>query len=127
MSKLIDRLSRLAFLVLFVGIVAAGAVASYPRYRRMKGLAEEKARVLKLIEEKKAEIAELKERRRKERDRKRRSRAVGKVKKALGDDYADVVKAWLGGQTWSDIGVPRQTFWDRLKKVKDFFGLENIG
>ena len=45
----------------------------------------------------------------------------------LGDDYADVVKAWLGGQTWSDIGVPRQTFWDRLKKVKDFFGLENIG
>ena len=72
-------------------------------------------------------IAELKERRRKERDRKRRSRAVGKVKKALGDDYADVVKAWLGGQTWSDIGVPRQTFWDRLKKVKDFFGLENIG
>ena len=72
-------------------------------------------------------IAERKERRRKERDRKRRSRAVGKVKKALGDDYADVVKAWLGGQTWSDIGVPRQTFWDRLKKVKDFFGLENIG
>lgn len=62
MSKLIDRLSRLAFLVLFVGIVAAGVVASYPRYRRMKGLAEEKARVLKLIEEKKAEIAELKER-----------------------------------------------------------------
>ena len=72
-------------------------------------------------------VAELRERRRKERDKKRRSRAIDKVKKVLGDDYADVVKAWLGGQTWSDIGVPRQTFWDRLKKVKDFFGLENIG
>lgn len=62
MSRFIDRLSRFAFLVLFVGIVAAGAVASYPRYRRMKGLAAEKARVLKLIDEKKAEIAELRER-----------------------------------------------------------------
>ena len=72
-------------------------------------------------------VAELRERRRKERDRKRRCRAIGKVKAMLGDDYADVVRAWFGGQTWSDIGVPRQTFWDRLKKVKIFFGLENIG
>ncbi len=72
-------------------------------------------------------IAELRERRRKERDRKRRGRAVGKVKKVLGDDYADVVRAWLKGRTWRDVGIPERTFWDRLKKVKDFFGLENIG
>ena len=72
-------------------------------------------------------IAELRERRRKERDRKRRGRAVGKVKKVLGDDYADVVRAWLKGRTWRDMGIPERTFWDRLKKVKDFFGLENIG
>ena len=72
-------------------------------------------------------VAELRERRRKERDRKRRSRAVDKVKKVLGDEYGDVLKAWFGGQTWRDIGIPRQTFWDRLKKVKIFFGLENIG
>ena len=64
MSKLVDRLSRLVFIVLFVGIVAAGVVASYPRYMRMKGLAQEKARYLQLIEEKKAEIAELKEQQR---------------------------------------------------------------
>ena len=62
MSKLVDKLSRVIFIALIAGIVAAGAVASYPRYRRMQGLADEKARVLKLIEEKKAEIAELKER-----------------------------------------------------------------
>ena len=64
MSKLVDRLSRLVFIVLFVGIVAAGVVASYPRYMRMKGLSQEKARYLQLIEEKKAEIAELKEQQR---------------------------------------------------------------
>ena len=72
-------------------------------------------------------VAELRERRRKERDRKRRSRAIDKVKKALGDDYADVVRAWLKGRTWRDMGIPERTFGDRLKKVKDFFGLENIG
>ena len=64
MSKLVDRLSRLVFIVLFVGIVAAGAVASYPRYTRMKGLSQQKARVLQLVEEKKSEIAELKEQQR---------------------------------------------------------------
>ena len=58
MSKLVDKLSRLVFIVLFIGIVAAGVVASYPRYTRMKGLARE------LVEDKKAEIAELKEQQR---------------------------------------------------------------
>ena len=70
-------------------------------------------------------MADIIERRRKERDRKRRSRAVGQVKDVLGAVYADVLKAWLNGQKWSDIGVPERTFWDRLKKVKVFFGLEN--
>ena len=66
-------------------------------------------------------IAEIMEQRRKERDRKRRNRAVGKAKEELGEVYADVLKAWLDGQTWRDIGVPERTFWDRLKKVKIFF------
>ena len=64
MSKLVDKLSRFVFIVLFIGIVAAGVVASYPRYTRMKGLAREKARFLQLVEDKKAEIAELKEQQR---------------------------------------------------------------
>ena len=66
-------------------------------------------------------VAEIMEQRRKERDRKRRNRAVGKAKEELGEVYADVLKAWLDGQTWRDIGVPERTFWDRLKKVKIFF------
>ena len=70
-------------------------------------------------------MADIMERRKKERDRKRRNRAVAQVKDELGAVYADVLKAWLNGQTWSDIGVPERTFWDRLKKVKVFFGLEN--
>ncbi len=64
MSKLVDRISRLVFIVLFIGIVVAGAVASYPRYKRLQGLSQEQARYLQLIEEKKAEIAELKEQQR---------------------------------------------------------------
>ena len=64
MSKLVDKISRLVFVVLFIGIVVAGAVASYPRYKRLQGLSQEKARYLQLIEEKKSEIAELKEQQR---------------------------------------------------------------
>ncbi len=64
MSKLVDRLSRLVFIVLFAGIVVAGVMACYPRYMRMQGLAQEKARILKLIEDKKEEIAGLKEQQR---------------------------------------------------------------
>ena len=70
---------------------------------------------------------DLEERRRKKREEKRRNRAVKRVKKVLGADCADVLRAWLNGRTWSDIGIPRRTFGDRLKKVKIFFGLENKG
>ena len=66
-------------------------------------------------------MADLMERRKKERDRKRRNRAIGRVKDELGAVYADVLKAWFNGRTWRDIGVPERTFWDRLKKVKIFF------
>ena len=72
-------------------------------------------------------VAELMDRRRNERDRKRRSRAIAKVKAMLGDKYSDVVRAWLKGRTWRDMDIPERTFWDRLKKVKKFFDLENIG
>ena len=72
-------------------------------------------------------VAELMDRRRNERDRKRRSRAIAKVKAMLGDKYSAVVRAWLKGRTWRDMDIPERTFWDRLKKVRKFFGLENIG
>lgn len=64
MSRLVDKFSRILFVVLFIGIVIVGVVASHPRYKRMKALAQEKARIQQLVEEKKAEIAELKEQQR---------------------------------------------------------------
>ena len=64
MSKLVDKLSRFVFVVLIIGIVVAGAVASHPRYKRMQTLTKQKAHVLELVEAKKAEIAELKEQQR---------------------------------------------------------------
>ena len=60
------------------------------------------------------------ERRRKERNRKRRTRLIAKVKKELGAKYADVLRAWLKGKNWRAAGIPKVTFWDRLKKVKIF-------
>ena len=66
-------------------------------------------------------VAELMDRRRKKREEKRRSRAVKRVKKALGIDYANVLDAYLHQRTWRDIGIPKRTFGDRLKKVKIFF------
>ncbi len=64
MSKLVDRLARVVFFVLFGGIVVGGIVTALPRWERMKSLAKEKERVQRLVEEKKAEIAELKEQQR---------------------------------------------------------------
>ena len=66
-------------------------------------------------------VVQAQERRRKERDRKRRSRAICKVRDVLGPACAEALNAWLNGRTWRDIGVPERTFWDRLKKVKIFF------
>ena len=60
------------------------------------------------------------ERRRKERNKKRRTRLIAKVKKALGAKYADVLRAWLKGKNWKAAGIPERTFRDRLKKVKIF-------
>ena len=72
-------------------------------------------------------IAEITERRRKSRDERRRARAVGRVRDAMGGIFADVLDAYLHHTTWREIGIPKRTFNYRLKKVKDFFGLENIG
>lgn len=67
MSKqdtLFDRLFQVLFFAIFVSIVATGAVVSYPKYRQVKGLTGEKDRILRRIEEKKCEIAAIKEKQR---------------------------------------------------------------
>ena len=54
---LLDRIFQLLFFVLFCSIVVTGVMISLPKYRQATGLREEHARILKQIEEKKAEIA----------------------------------------------------------------------
>ena len=66
-------------------------------------------------------MADIMERRKKKREEKRRNRAVKRVKEALGIVYADVLDAYLHQRTWRDVGIPKRTFGDRLKKVKIFF------
>ena len=65
-------------------------------------------------------MADLMERRRKKREEKRRNRAIKRVKDAMGIVYADVLDAYLHQRTWRDLGIPKRTFGDRLKKVKIF-------
>ena len=64
---------------------------------------------------------ELEARRQKNREIQRRIRALKRVREKLGDTYADVLEAFLKCRTWEDLGIPRRTFDDRLKKVKIFF------
>ena len=65
--------------------------------------------------------ADIMERRRKKREEKRRNRAIKRVKDAMGIVYADVLDAYLHQRTWRDLGIPKRTFGDRLKKVRIFF------
>ena len=64
MDKLLDRLFQLLFFAAFVSIVVTGVMISYPKYRQVKGLRAEHARLLKQIEEKQAEIAAIREKQR---------------------------------------------------------------
>ena len=64
MSKLSDKVFRIFVIAAFVGIVVGGLLACRPRYLQMKGYSEKRAHVLRLIEAKKAEIAELKDQQR---------------------------------------------------------------
>lgn len=60
MDKILNRLFKALFFAGFVGIVATGFVVTYPKYRQAAGLNEEKDRILRRIEEKGREIAEVK-------------------------------------------------------------------
>lgn len=64
MNKFIDTLFHFLFFAIFASIVVTGAVISYPKYRQAKGLTGEKERILRRIEEKKGEIAAIKEKQR---------------------------------------------------------------
>ncbi len=59
MNTLIQRILQTLFVLGFVGIVVAGILASYPKYRHAQDLRAERDRILQRIEEKQREIAEL--------------------------------------------------------------------
>ena len=60
------------------------------------------------------------ERRRSTEERRRRNTVVQRVRRALGNDCANLAYAYLKGRSWREIGIPRSTFFHRLKKVKIF-------
>ena len=60
------------------------------------------------------------ERRRNAEERRRRNTVVQRVRRALGNDCANLTYAYLKGKSWREIGIPRSTFFHRLKKVKIF-------
>ena len=63
-GNLIDRVFQLLFFVLFCSIVVTGFMISLPKYRHAAGLREQHASILKQIEEKKAEISAIHDKRR---------------------------------------------------------------
>ena len=65
------------------------------------------------VERYEAELEKLAER--------RKNAAIQRARRALGDDCANVAYAYFNHKTWKDIGIPRATFFHRLKKVKIFF------
>ncbi len=64
MGKWFASLLKLLFFAAFVAIVVTGVTISYPKYRRAQDLRAEHARILKQIDEKKAEIAAIREKQR---------------------------------------------------------------
>ncbi|MBQ8113204.1 MAG: hypothetical protein IJ146_08355 [Kiritimatiellae bacterium] len=60
MNKYLANSCKILFVVAFVTIVAATVVIAYPKYRHARDLMMEKERIMRRIDEKRAEIAEIK-------------------------------------------------------------------
>lgn len=64
MTSLVSKIFQFCFVATFLLIVAGGFFMSYPKYCRMRSLNAEKARYMLRIEEKKQEIAAVREKQR---------------------------------------------------------------
>ena len=64
------------------------------------------------VERYEAELEKLAER--------RKNAAIQRVRRALGDDCANVAYACFNRKTWKDVGIPRATFFHRLKSENIF-------
>ena len=60
MNKYLANSCKILFVVAFVTIVAATVVIAYPKCRHARDLMMEKERIMRRIDEKRAEIAEIK-------------------------------------------------------------------
>ena len=60
MNKYLANSCKILFVVAFVTIVAATVVIAYPKYRHARDLMMEKERIMRRIDEKRAEIVEIK-------------------------------------------------------------------
>ena len=60
MNKYLANSCKILFVVAFGTIVAATVVIAYPKYRHARDLMMEKERIMRRIDEKRAEIAEIK-------------------------------------------------------------------
>ena len=52
---------------------------------------------------------------------KRKERALDKVSKELGEEYATVLKAVLERKEWTETGLEKRAFYDMVKKLQIFF------
>lgn len=64
MNKFFDKLFLVLFFCAFFCLVGAGVMITYPKYHQALGLEKERARILQQIEDKKVEIASIRERQR---------------------------------------------------------------
>lgn len=64
MGQIWDKICQVFFFVAFASVIVACVVLSYPRYRQAQGLAAERDQILQRIEEKKAEIAAIRDKQR---------------------------------------------------------------
>lgn len=64
MSKLWERICQLFFFAAFAAVVVAGVVLSYPKYRQVQGLSRERDQIRQRIEEKRKEIAAIRDKQR---------------------------------------------------------------
>lgn len=60
MNQILHKVLQVFFVLGFFGIVVTGVMVSYPKYRQASGLAEERVRIQRRIDEKTREIAEIK-------------------------------------------------------------------
>lgn len=60
MNKYLANVFKILFVALFVAIVTATVVIALPKYRHARDLMAEKERLMRRIDEKRAEIAEIK-------------------------------------------------------------------